>query len=143
MQPLYLVVALDLVVAGLAVLSVIILAKDPSRMRLPPPEGTEQADRVHTLAFTVGNEERHTVVCSFDQVWGWLTVTVDGAMVVKKLVTFTLRLVATFDFPVGHIEVHQVRIEKRRPLLVSFARPQPIRAFVDGVLVAENDGVIR
>jgi hypothetical protein len=62
-------------------------------------------------------------------------------MIVKGLVTLSFRLVTAFDFRVGQDEVHAVRIEKHRPLVASFARPQPIKGFVDGVLIAENDGL--
>jgi hypothetical protein len=122
---------------GIGITTLFILTKDPA------PTGTGQpvySREPFSLSFTVGEREKHTVVYQFDQFWGWLTITVDGVLTVKSLVTLTFRLVSTFTFDVGITEVHAVRIEKHRALYRSFAKPQPIRAFVDGSLVAETDG---
>ena len=121
----------------------VVRSKDPSPKSESQGANTLQAGdlgKTHLLTFTVGVREQHTVAYSFDQVWGWLTISVDGVTIITKLVTYTLRLVSRFEFPVGETEVHTVRIERHRALLFSFARPQPIKAFVDGVLVAETDG---
>jgi hypothetical protein len=93
----------------------------------------------HGLSFDVGVVERHRVDFAWDQMWGNATVTVDGVQLVHDLQMFSLSLVKTWDFPVGVTEVHQVRIEKHRPLLFSWARPQPLVAFVDGQFVARKD----
>jgi hypothetical protein len=135
--PLYLY---GLVLVGIGVVGFIVLAKDPSPGKGSALEPVRPTANSHVLSFTVGEHEKHTVVYSFDQMWGWLTITVDGVLVVKTLVTFSFRLVSRFDFQVGQAEVHAVRVEKHRALFFSFARPQPIKAFVDGVLVAEADG---
>jgi hypothetical protein len=133
--------ALGIVLVGLGILAFVTLTKDPSR-RTPSATGAQNlTGKSHTLTFTVGDQEKHTVVFMFDQMWGWLTISVDDVMIVKGLVTLSFRLVTAFDFRVGQDEVHAVRIEKHRPLVASFARPQPIKGFVDGVLIAENDGL--
>jgi len=124
---------------GIGVATFLILARDPA----PTGAATERpvySGSPFTLSFTVGEREKHTVEYQFDQAWGWLTITVDGMLVVKTLVTLTFRLVSTFTFDIGNTEVHTVRIEKHRALYRSFSKPQPIRAFVDGALVAETDG---
>jgi hypothetical protein len=93
----------------------------------------------HGLSIDVGVVERHRVDFAWDQMWGNATVTVDGVPLVHDLQMFSLSLVKSWDFPVGVTEVHQVRIEKHRALLFSFARPQPLIAFVDGQFVARQD----
>lgn len=128
------------VVVGMGVFLCVALAKDPSRR----PPGVSRPGRVattHTLAFTVGEQETHTVVYTFDQMWGWLTISVDGKLIVKKFITFSFHLSRVFEFEVGQHERHIVRIEKTRPLFFAGLNPQPIRAFCDGVQVAENSGV--
>lgn len=132
-------IAIAIVVLGAATLiAVLVLTRraDPTRAR-------GAVAPAHSLTFPVGQREIHRVSFRFDQTWGWVTIEVDGVVVVKTLVTVSVGLVRTYDLTVGTDEVHHVRIEKTRPLFYSFARPQPLRAFVDGVLVAENDGRTR
>ena len=90
------------------------------------------------LDFTVGVYERHQVCFSFDKVWGRLSITVDAVPVTKELRMFSVSLSKRYEFVVGVQERHQVVIEKTRPLLFAGLRAQPCRAYVDGVLVAEN-----
>lgn len=78
---------------------------------------------------------------TFDQMRGWLTIRVHGKLLLKRFITFSFRLRSEFEFEVGERERHDVRIEKTRRLMFAFANPQPIRAFVDGRLVAQVDGV--
>jgi hypothetical protein len=129
-----------LVVLSIGVLLIVILSKDPAQGRDRGSIGARQGKAVF-LRFTVGAGETHRVEYRWDQMWGWVTVTVDGVLVLRDLVTFTLRLTRVDEFEVGESEKHRVRIEKRRPLLASFARPQPITAFVDGVGVPTAEGV--
>jgi len=89
------------------------------------------------LIFEVGQHELHQVVFRFDKFWGTLSVTVDGRPVKRDLRMFSVTLTKTYHFKVGDREVHDVRIEKDRELVLAGARPQPIRAYVDNVIVAE------
>ncbi len=137
--------AFPLVVFGIALIAMAIfffvaLAKDPTRWPPSQPRPGRVAT-THTLAFDVGEEERHSVVFTFDQMWGWLTIRVDGDLLLKRFITFSFRLRSEFEFEVGERERHDVRIEKTRRLMFAFANPQPISAFVDGRLVAQVDGV--
>jgi hypothetical protein len=125
--------------AGTGVVLLITLSKDPAPTGLAS-ERPSYAGKPFTLTFTVGERETHTVTFAFDQLWGWLTIAVDDVLIVKKLVLLSFRLVAVYEFIVGAAEVHTVRIEKRRALYKSYRKPQPIRAFVDGTMVAETDG---
>ena len=88
------------------------------------------------LALDVGNGERHHVVFRFDKFWGTLSITVDGRPVVRDLRVFSIKLTKTYRFSVGTVELHEVRIEKDRPLIGAGARSQPVRAYVDDVLAA-------
>ncbi|WP_291049781.1 hypothetical protein [Herbiconiux sp.] len=118
----------------IGVFLVLVLAKDPYRRGARPRAG--EGTKAHYLNFTVGEHEMHRIVYRWDQTWGWLTVTVDDALVVRRLVTLSVSLVRVVEFDAGEQEKHHVRIEKRRSLFVSFARPQPIEAFIDGVPLA-------
>lgn len=91
------------------------------------------------MTFTVGHEEQHEVAFSFDKFWGRLLITVDGQSVIDTVRLFSLGLVQTWEFPVGVMEVHTVRIEKRRERLFAGFRPQPVTAYVDGVVVMQRD----
>ena len=89
------------------------------------------------LAFQVGTAEKHDVVFSFNKFWGNLAITVDGVPAVRDLRTFSVNLTKAYHLTVGVREVHEVRIEKDRALLLAGARRQPVRAYVDEVLTAE------
>ena len=89
------------------------------------------------LEFQVGTSEKHDVVFSFNKFWGNLATTVDGVPAVRNLRTVSVKLTETYNLTVGVREVHEVRIEKDRALLLAGARRQPVRAYVDEVLTAE------
>ena len=128
------------ILVAMAIFSCVALAKDPSRRERNAARPGRVAT-THTLDFTVGDREKHEVAFTFDQMWGWLTISVDGRLIIKRFITVSFRLRREFEFEVGERERHVVRIEKTRPLLLAFANPQPIRAYCDGTLVAENDGI--
>jgi len=90
------------------------------------------------MTFVVGVQEQHTVSFSFDKFWGRLTITVDGQSVVDTVQVADLRLVKTWQFTVGVNEQHLVRIDKHRSLVLAGFRPQPVYAYVDGLLVAQS-----
>jgi hypothetical protein len=91
------------------------------------------------MTFEVGVEEHHRVDFTFDRFWGGLKIKVDGVPVVEQTQVFSVRLVKKWEFEVGENEKHRVRIVKRRPLFFAGARPQPVTAFVDDRLVAQQD----
>jgi len=90
------------------------------------------------MTFEVGTTEKHTVMFSFDKFWGGLTITVDGNSVVNTTLMFGVTLVKSYQFPVGVSEVHHVQIDHHRKLALAGFRPQPVYAYVDGVLVAQG-----
>jgi len=94
------------------------------------------------FAFEVGVNEKHSVVYSWDQVWGGLSMTVDGIRVLKKRQILGFSLVTAEEITVGDVEKHVVRVEKRRELLLAGFRPQILTAFVDGQQVAQAESTI-
>jgi hypothetical protein len=90
------------------------------------------------LSFEVGQSERHRVDFAFDKFWGRLTIAVDGNSVVDQVRLFSVSLVKSYEFTVGDLEKHAVRIDKHRMAYLAGFRPQPVKACVDGQLVAEG-----
>lgn len=90
------------------------------------------------LTFDVGSAERHQVAFEFNKFWGSLSIAVDDEPVIRELRVFSLRRTVKFVFPLGAAERHEIRIEKDRALILAGARPQAVRAYVDGVLVAQG-----
>jgi hypothetical protein len=90
------------------------------------------------MNFEVGVTERHQVRFSFNKFWGNLRITVDDVDVVRTVRLASIDLVKRYDFVVGTNEQHQVRIEKHRQRVLAGFRPQPVYAYVDGQLVAED-----
>ncbi|MFF0123824.1 hypothetical protein ACFYP7_31600 [Micromonospora arida] len=88
--------------------------------------------------FDVGVQERYEVTFSFSKVWGGLSILVDGQPVRQELRVLSVELVKRYEFVVGQEERHSVLIEKERKQLFAGFRPQQIRAYVDGHLVAEH-----
>lgn len=62
---------------------------------------------------------------------------VDGERVVRDQRLLSVRRTKIYTVRVGDREVHDVRIEKDRTLLLAGARGQPVRVYVDDVLAAE------
>lgn len=120
------------------VLLLIVLLRDPFRSSRSVDSAT--LAKGHHLRFTVGEDNSRQVDVRWDQVWGWLTATVDGRLVYRTLQILSFRTLKTIEFEVGEGR-HRVRIEKRRPVMFSFAREQPLTAYVDGRPVGTADAV--
>ncbi|GAB3938896.1 hypothetical protein [Micromonospora vulcania] len=90
------------------------------------------------FTFDVGVRERHEVTFSFDKFWGGLSILVNGQPVRQELRVLSVELVKRYEFVVGQEERHAVLVEKERKLLFAGFRPQQVRAYVDGQLVAEH-----
>jgi hypothetical protein len=89
------------------------------------------------MSFNVGAHEGHHVQFVFNKFWGFVTISVDGVNVVKRIQMFSTSLVRTYEFTVGVHERHTVRIDKHHKFPFGGARPQPVFAYVDGQLVAQ------
>jgi hypothetical protein len=85
----------------------------------------------------IGTEERHVLDVSWDQVWGLMSIRVDGAEVVRRRHLVGLRRVRRYELSVGEREAHKVVVEKRKTLVGGGVRHQVIEVFVDGEKVDE------
>ncbi|AEV81400.1 hypothetical protein ACWT_0388 [Actinoplanes sp. SE50] len=90
------------------------------------------------MTFEVGVTERHVVEFYFSKFWGGVKITVDGVVALRTVQLLSFSVVKRYNLTVGTSEQHAVTIEKRRALLFSAFRQQPVRAYVDGTLVAEG-----
>jgi hypothetical protein len=95
--------------------------------------------QVMELGFDVGSAEKHRVVFRFSKFWGTVNLDVDDEPVVREIRIFSINLTKKYVVSVGTSERHEIRIEKDRPVAFAGARRQPVRAYVDNVLVAEAD----
>ena len=89
------------------------------------------------LSFDVGSAERHYVVFRFNKFWGIVNIDVDHKPAVRDVRIFSISLTKKYYVSVGAAERHEIRIEKDRTLAFAGARRQPVRAYVDNILVAE------
>lgn len=116
------------------------------------------------FSFEVGGREKHKIDFSWNQLIGTLRIKVDGKLIEKDLSLwspvswvgspvpssdekwnvldsgFEVQLVDKWDFEVGDVEKHEVRIEKERAKLLAGFRPQKYRVFVDDRLINEYEG---
>ena len=91
----------------------------------------------------VGADERHLLDVTWDQVWGVLTILVDGVEALEERHLFGLRRVRRYALTVGEHEVHEVVLEKRKQLLIGGIAKQKIEVFVDGERVETRSGPLR
>lgn len=89
------------------------------------------------LSFEVGSTERHHVVFRFNKFWGGMNIEVDHKSVFRGVSIFSMSLTKKYFVSVGAAERHEIRIEKDRALAFAGVRRQPVRAYVDNILVAE------
>lgn len=90
--------------------------------------------------FEVGVRERHQVEFSFSQVLGTVRIDVDGETALRRFPLFSMALTKRFEFRVGQDEVHEMVVEKSRPLLLAWMRRQTCQVFVDGELFGDYPG---
>jgi hypothetical protein len=91
------------------------------------------------MKFTVeiGNEEKQVISYSFNKFWGNVLVTVNGEKVKSDLRLYSLKLSKMYEFTVGTIEKHTIKIEKIRPLVMAGFRSNTYRVYVDGEMFKE------
>ena len=90
------------------------------------------------LRFPVGATEQHWVQVYYEKMFGGFRITVDGVAVVEETQVFGASTVRRWPILVGVNEVHEVVVEKERPVLFALFRPTTVRGYVDGVLVAST-----
>lgn len=89
------------------------------------------------LGFDVGSAEKHRVVIRFNKFWGTVNLDVDDEPVVRDMRIFSVSHTQKYFVSVCTAERHEIRIEKDRSAVFAGARRQPVRAYVDNILVAE------
>ena len=92
------------------------------------------------IVFDVGKEEKHYVVFTFNQLFGTVEIQVDGIQIMSETQMFSHELIKTYMFDVGNKEIHSVRIDKERKLILAGFRKHKYRVFVDEDLVEERVG---
>jgi len=92
------------------------------------------------FAFDVGINERHRVEFNFNQMWGNLSVKVDGYPIVSDFLVLSLSLVRKYQVVVGRVEQHLIVIEKERKLFFAGFRRHKYRIYVDNQLVDQREG---
>jgi hypothetical protein len=90
--------------------------------------------------FELGDNEKSSVDFSFNQFWGNLKISVNGATIKTDLLLISLKLVKKYEFYVGKMERYHVRIEQERKLLFAAFRKHKYRVFIDGELKHEYEG---
>jgi len=88
------------------------------------------------MKFTVeiGKIEKQVIFFSFNKFWGNLKISVNGKTIIRDLRTVSADLVKSYEFKVGVKEIHNIRIEKIRPLLLAGLRTNDYKVYVDGEL---------
>lgn len=94
----------------------------------------------------IGHEERHQIEFSRDAFTGKTTLMVDGVETLvinplNPLTFFSFSLVKRYEFDIGETEKLKLVIEHERPLLLAGLRSHKYRAYVDGELVKEKEGM--
>ncbi|MCR8636598.1 hypothetical protein [Paenibacillus radicis (ex Xue et al. 2023)] len=92
------------------------------------------------FSFEVGVKEKHIVEFKFNQIIGNLSISIDQQRRVTDFRMFSLSLIKTYEFKVGKQEMHDVRIEKERKLLLAGFRKSKYKVFIDEVLSYEYEG---
>ena len=86
------------------------------------------------MKFTVeiGENEKQVIFFSFNKFWGNIKISVNGKTIIRDIRTFSVDLVKSYEFKVGEKEIHNIRIEKIRPLLLAGLRSNEYKVYVDG-----------
>jgi len=86
------------------------------------------------MKFTVkiGENEKQEIFFSFNKFWGNLKISVNGKTIIRDIRIFSVDLVKPYEFKVGEKEIHNIRIEKIRPLLLAGLRTNDYKVYVDG-----------
>lgn len=92
------------------------------------------------FSFEVGHVEKYIVEFEFDQFSGNLSIKVDGKDRINDFRIASFELTKTYEFEVGNEEVHQVKIEKIRKLILAGFRKSKYKVYIDGILCQEYEG---
>ena len=89
------------------------------------------------FSIEIGNNEKHLIEFSFNQLFGKSSMRVDGQEVFRKARWFSEPLAERYDFEIGQFEPVRVRIEKERKLLFG----SKYRVYIDDRLTRLYQGV--
>lgn len=92
------------------------------------------------FSLEVGDVEKHRIDFQFNQIWGKLTIQVDGDVVLSDVIFFRTSLVMNYAFDVPGPEKLSVRIQQiGAPVFAGFF-PYTYNVFVDGKLAKSIRG---
>ncbi|OCB71834.1 hypothetical protein B0A79_14960 [Flavobacterium piscis] len=85
------------------------------------------------MKFTVevGEKEKQIISYSFNKFWGNVKIIVNGKKVKSDFRLYSTNLSKIYDFEVGTIEKHHIKIEKIRPLIMAGYRSNTYKIYVD------------
>ena len=88
------------------------------------------------MRFTVeiGEAEKHTLGFRFNQMTGRVEIAIDGTVVKRDLIIFSIKQVRAYPIEVGTDKI-PLRIEQERRLLFPALFPHEYRVYVRGALV--------
>ena len=95
--------------------------------------------------YEIGQNEKHKIQFSRNRYTGEVKILTDDKEVASKsplnLATHvSFKLTHPFEFEVGSVEKHAIRIEHTRPLLLAGFRKHWYRIFIDEVFYKEHYG---
>lgn len=90
----------------------------------------------------IGDSEKHQLTIKRNWFSGRMAISVDAKPVVTNspynpATHVSLTLTHRYEFSVGNVEKHRLRVERERPLLFAGFRPHTYRVYVDDRLVTE------
>jgi hypothetical protein len=86
---------------------------------------------------TISETDQHELEVRWDQVWSRFNVSVDGSMAPSSVELLSLSKTKRWSLRGSEAEVHDVLIEKHRPLAAAAGHKQDFKVFVDAELVGE------
>lgn len=97
-------------------------------------QSKQQLHKTIHMKFTVeiGENEKQVILFSFNKFWGNLKISVNGKAIIRDIRLFSINLVKPYEFKVGEKEIHNIRIEKIRPLVLAGFRSNDYKIYVDG-----------
>ncbi|HJH26827.1 MAG TPA: hypothetical protein C5S37_08670 [Methanophagales archaeon] len=88
------------------------------------------------INFDVGKKEKHNVEFFFDKFWGNIHFKVDGKIVQRHFIMFSLSTTKRYGLVVGETEKHKVEVEMKRPrFFAGFRGGWGYNVYVDGKVI--------
>ncbi len=90
--------------------------------------------------FEVGESEMHTVEFTYNRFWGYVDIKVDKKRFKKELIKTWIKQTRTYEFAIGNIEKHNVRINLVRSVFPISTKVCTAWVYVDEHIVGQFDG---